>query len=58
MSALIADRGKPRMTTDQFLAWNSGDETRYELVAGEIWAQAAPSDRHGTLMITLGGAMR
>jgi Uma2 family endonuclease len=59
MTALQNDtHTRLRMTADEFLRWDSGDDIRYELIAGEVWAQASPADPHGTMMITLGSAMR
>ncbi len=38
------------MTADEFLAWNSGDETHYELVDGELLAMTSPLEEHGTVV--------
>lgn len=51
MTASPASRSA--MTADQFLAWDSGDDGHYELVAGRVVAQAAPADPHGTLQANL-----
>ncbi|MEK0081852.1 Uma2 family endonuclease [Benzoatithermus flavus] len=37
------------MTVGEFLAWDDGTDTRYELVNGEIVAMAPPSEAHGTI---------
>lgn len=38
-----------RMTTDEFLRWDDGTDTRYELVEGVIVAMAPPSHAHGVI---------
>ncbi len=38
-----------RMTTAEFLRWEDGSDTRYELVQGCPVAMAPPADRHGTI---------
>jgi Uma2 family endonuclease len=38
-----------RMTVDEFLAWDDGTETRYELVDGVAGAMAPPMSFHGTI---------
>ena len=40
----------PRMTADQFLAWDDGTDTRYELADGEVRAMAAPAEPHQTIL--------
>lgn len=37
------------MTTDEFLGWDDGTDTRYELIHGEIAAMAPPGETHGTI---------
>lgn len=37
------------MTADQFLTWDDGTDTRYELVQGEVVAMAPAADRHGSI---------
>jgi Uma2 family endonuclease len=46
-----------RMTVDEFLRWDSGDD-RYELVDGEPHAMAPTSNTHGLLLGELGGLIR
>ncbi|MEO5338648.1 MAG: Uma2 family endonuclease [Magnetospirillum sp. WYHS-4] len=50
------------MTVEEFLAWDDGTDTRYELVGGEVFAMAPPTASHGTvaanLAITVGGRLR
>jgi Uma2 family endonuclease len=38
-----------RMTVDQFLAWEDGTDTRYELEHGLLHAMAPPATDHGTI---------
>jgi Uma2 family endonuclease len=42
-----------RMTVDEFIKWDSGDECRYELVDGEPRAMAPASTVHGFLQSEL-----
>ena len=37
------------MTADEFMTWDDGTDTRYELVDGEIVAMAPPSEPHGAI---------
>jgi Uma2 family endonuclease len=45
------------MTVDEFLRWEDGTDTRYELVGGYVVAMAPPSPPHGRLTVRLGGAI-
>ena len=45
------------MTVDEFLRWEDGTDTRYELVGGFAVAMAPPLRRHGILAFRLGGAI-
>ncbi len=47
-----------RMTLDEFLAWDDGTETRYELAGGEVVAMTPPLESHGTVVANLGGELR
>ncbi len=38
-----------RMTVAEFLRWEDGTDTRYELVHGEVVAMAPPTGRHGAI---------
>jgi Uma2 family endonuclease len=40
-----------RITVDEFLTWDGGDDRRYELVGGEIVAMTPPSPFHGAIAI-------
>src|SRR5271169_3503272 len=43
-----------RMTVDEFLAWEDGSETRYELIDGFPLAMAPPAEAHRILAMRLG----
>ncbi len=43
-----------RMTLDEFLRWEDGTDTRYELLAGFPVAMAPPAVAHGILALRLG----
>ena len=45
------------MTVDEFLRWEDGTDTRYELVNGFVFAMAPPMPAHGRLAVRLGGAI-
>ena len=46
------------MTVDEFLRWEDGTDTRYELVGGFVLAMAPPAARHSLLAVALGGEIR
>jgi Uma2 family endonuclease len=50
------------MTVDEFLRWEDGTDTRYELVDGVVVAMAPPAPAHGflaaRLCIAIGSALR
>jgi len=46
-----------RMTLAEFLAWDDGTDTRYELIDGQVVAMAPPRDAHGTIVMNLGLAL-
>lgn len=46
------------MTVDEFLQWEDGTDTRYELVNGFVVAMAPPMPQHGHLAVALGGEIR
>ena len=39
-----------RITVDEFLRWDSGDDLRYELVGGEIAAMTPPANTHAIVV--------
>ena len=43
------------MTVDEFLRWEDGTDTRYELVGGHAYAMAPPAPAHGRLAARLAG---
>lgn len=47
-----------RMTLDEFLLWDSGDDRRYELIAGEVVMMAPATEPHGTLVMNFGASLR
>lgn len=46
------------MTVDEFLTWDDGADTRYELVGGEAFAMTPPSPAHSLIVINLGSEIR
>jgi Uma2 family endonuclease len=46
------------MSRAEFLDWDDGTDTLYELVEGRIVAMAAPNDAHGTIVINLGAELK
>src|SRR5215467_8903186 len=42
-----------RMTLDEFLRWDDGTDTRYELIDGSPVAMAPPSEAHRILAVRL-----
>src|ERR671932_261196 len=46
-----------RMTLDEFLHWEDGTDTRYELIDGFPVAMAPPARAHGILCARLAGAI-
>lgn len=46
------------MTLDEFLRWEDGTDTRYELIAGAPLAMAPPAARHSLLATALAGEIR
>ena len=50
----MGEPARRAMTADEFLNWDDGTDTRYELVDGEIVAMAPATDAHGTISINVG----
>jgi Uma2 family endonuclease len=46
----MGEAARKRITIDEFLAWDSGDDRHYELVGGEIVAMSPPSPFHGAIV--------
>jgi len=51
----MSDPARHIMTVDEFLAWDDGTDTRYELVWGEPVAMAPPADAHAILAAAIAG---
>lgn len=51
----MSERATRRMTLEEFLRWDDGTDTRYELIGGFPVAMAPPSRAHGILCTRLGG---
>src|ERR1051325_8471104 len=45
------------MTVEEFLRWDDGTDTRYELIDGYVVAMAPPASAHGRLAARLAGAI-
>ncbi|WP_448203721.1 Uma2 family endonuclease [Azospirillum sp. sgz302134] len=46
--------GRQLMTVEEFLVWDDGTDTRYELIGGEPVAMAPPAATHGALAMAVG----
>ena len=53
----MAEPAIKQMTVDEFLRWEDGTDTRYELIDGVVVAMAPPARAHGILAVRLGGAL-
>jgi Uma2 family endonuclease len=42
------------MTLAEFLEWDDGTDTHYELIDGQVVAMPPTSDAHGTILVNLG----
>jgi Uma2 family endonuclease len=51
---LVAEPAETLMTVDEFLRWDDGTDTRYELIDGQIVAMTPPSGQHGTIVMNAG----
>ncbi len=54
----MAEAALKGMTIDEFLHWEDGTDTRYELLGGFVVAMAPPAARHSLLATALGGEIR
>lgn len=52
----MVETAEKRMTLAEFLQWNDGTDTRYELVHGKAVAMAPPSAKHSVIVSKIGGA--
>ncbi len=50
----MSEAAVKRMTVAEFLRWEDGTDTRYELLAGQPVAMAPPAIAHGILALRLG----
>jgi Uma2 family endonuclease len=53
----MVEAAEKLMTVAEFLEWNDGTETHYELVRGKIVAMAPPSAKHSVIASKIGGAL-
>jgi len=49
----MADAARKLMTVAEFLEWDDGTDTRYELVHGQPLAMAPPLEVHGTIVANI-----
>ncbi len=54
----MAETARARMTVEEFLRWESGDDRRFELVDGRILAMTPPAEVHGAVVIELASRIR
>jgi Uma2 family endonuclease len=53
----MAEAAEKRMSLAEFLEWDDGPDTRYELIAGRPVATAPPIEAHGTIVANLAAAI-
>ena len=53
----MAEQAVKLMTVDEFLTWDDGTDTRYELADGVIRAMAPPSGPHRTIVVNTSGIL-
>jgi Uma2 family endonuclease len=53
----MAETALKGMTVDEFLQWEDGTDTRYELLDGVVIAMAPPAPPHGILFARLAGTI-
>ena len=53
----MADQALKLMTVDEFLAWDDGTDTRYELADGVVRAMAPPAGSHRTIVGSSSGIL-
>ena len=49
----MAERARKLMSAAEFLEWDDGTDTRYELIDGRARAMAPPIEAHGTVVANL-----
>jgi Uma2 family endonuclease len=50
----MAERAEKLMTVDEFLRWDDGTDTRYELIDGQVVAMAPLTRQHGVIVMNVG----
>ena len=53
----MADAAEKQMTLAEFLKWDDGTDTRYELVRGRVVAMARPRVAHSIIVSNIGAAL-
>ena len=53
----MADQALKSMTVDEFLAWDAGSDTRYELADGVVRAMAPPGGPHRLIIVNTSGTL-
>lgn len=53
----MVETAEKRMTVTEFLEWDDGTDTRYELVRGKVVAMAPPSARHSVIASKIVGVL-
>ena len=54
----MGEPARRAMTADEFLAWDDGTDTRYELFDGAVVAMAPPTHVHGVIVGNAYAAIR
>jgi Putative restriction endonuclease len=57
MTSMATVANQLHMSLAEFLDWDDGTDTLYELVEGRIVAMAPPNDAHGTIIMNIGLAI-
>lgn len=58
MASAVKKIDASRMTIEEFLTWDSGDDLRYELIEGWPVAQSAPTRSHGRMDVNVGTSLK
>src|SRR5215208_1241778 len=54
----MGEAARRRLTVEDWLAFDDGTDTQYELFGGELVAMASSSDRHGTIAQNVGDVIQ
>lgn len=54
----MSDAARKLMTVAEFLDWDDGTDTRYELIDGQPMAMAPPLEAHGTIVANIIASVR